>query len=213
MANTNYGACFAIKIKTTASEKAIDILRGDKERLDKAALSAITGKIVYIGLMYCEKGNNEVISFKGKEKDILQEFWNYVNTCSNVGVSLISWYGNTFDFPFIYQRTIVNGVKLKTMFPPMESLNTFNQNKGENKLIDLGKIWSCNKFGSNNNLYDVGYACGVIPKLVYNMLIQNADHESLVNSIISNDEEKQKLAEVVIRSELTIIKTLFYLLI
>lgn len=204
--NLNY----AIKIKTIPDDKS-RIINCDA---DKAALQAITAKIIYIGILNCDDTENNVVSFYGEEKTILEEFWKYVGSRSEVinGINAITWNGSSFDIPFIYQRTVINRIAAKTTFASMENLNTFNQNKCASKITDLSKVWSCNRYGYINSLYDVGFACNIIPDIIYKAL-NSYTYLNFSDDLTSNDDNRKNKALEMVKTELLIIKTLFKLII
>ena len=92
-----------------AATEAIKVTEEDEEELfRKTSFDGTHGRICCIGVIWendAGKIHKEVI--KGEEKEILVRFWHIAQTVDLfIGHNLFG-----FDFPFIYQRSIINGVK------------------------------------------------------------------------------------------------------
>lgn len=99
--------------------------------LSKSALDAATGMILVIGY---KSADFEFID-EGREEILLSNFWDlYKRLKSNS--KLISFYGHSFDLPFIVRRSLVNGIPI-----PADAIK---QNRfWHDSFIDLAEIWSC----------------------------------------------------------------------
>lgn len=76
--------------------------------IETNGLSALESRITCISLSLLESEN--IHSFSGEdEKLIIETFWNAIDN----GDTIITFNGNCFDFPFIIQRSIILGIKVK----------------------------------------------------------------------------------------------------
>lgn len=133
---------------------------------DKLCLNGITSEICCIGVkVWNDSTGDEYFKIFDNhvEVELLKEFWGFINdlTFKNY-VNVYTWYGNTFDIPIIYQRSAINSVLINKYFPSQSTLGTFNADKCACRLIDVGKIWSCNKFTTFDKLNHVAYAFGLV---------------------------------------------------
>ena len=153
---------YAVKIKLEPGDILKDSIL-DNSIAPNLNVSGALNKICCIGVQNLLTNNIKVFDYPD-EKELLKDFWNFVNKDVDGidGVQLISWNGKAFDFPIIYQRTVANNICMTTKFPMMEDINTFNEKNCLNKLVDLSKIWSCNVFNRNDKLLHVAYACGFV---------------------------------------------------
>jgi hypothetical protein len=101
---------------------------------DKAALSATTGRLVAIGLMYPSPGARIIDCDSDREEDGLRQFWQEVDACLKLGVPMIGFNSNYFDLPFAIRRSwilgvpIPAGVRIGRFFNPL--------------FIDLMRVWA-----------------------------------------------------------------------
>lgn len=109
------------------------------DQLEDAALSAITGRVLVIGVLWSGKSTPNY--YEGEEKDMLEAFWLEYTYSRNV-TAPPPWVGfntNGFDIPFIIRRSIVCGVKPAKLITergyPMDHL------------IDLRQIWAAGERG------------------------------------------------------------------
>lgn len=104
-----------------------------------AALSAITGRVVAVGIYICGDGVDEqdsqaIIDCDGdRESEGLEEFWVEVSDALYAGVSIAGWNIYGFDLPFLVRRSWMLDVAVP------EGLR-----KGRywsEQLIDLMQVW------------------------------------------------------------------------
>lgn len=109
--------------------------------IETTGLDSINSRITCIVLMNIN--TEEIISFYGQnEKCILDNFWNFVN--KNV-TKLFSFYGDSFDLPFIIKRSIINNEKINIvnhidLAKVINSLHISNKPYEKGKLSDWAKI-------------------------------------------------------------------------
>ena len=109
----------------------------------------ITQKIKIIGI-YNPKCEYKIF-YNEDESKLLKDFWDYVNDINNDVVTLVGWASKSYDFPLIYQRTIINKIYITNMrFPLISEL----QNYKNDNLLDAALLWKCG--GSKcDSLYQV----------------------------------------------------------
>lgn len=116
-------------------EKIAAVLAAKKEEwLSSAALSAVTGRVLAIGILNAETGTFEALT--GDEADILQIFWNRVSPKENHGAITDSWIGfnsNRFDLPFLVRRSWVCKVEIPSTVISGRYLNQ--------RFIDLMEVY------------------------------------------------------------------------
>lgn len=137
----NKNNLYSIKIKAIPIENQL-------ENLESCGFG-ITQKIKIIGLYNPQCGYK--IFYDEDESNLLKTFWGYANDPKNNIVTLIGWASKSYDFPLIYQRTIINKVAIKDMrFPLITEL----QNYKNDNLLDAALLWKCG--GSKcDSLYQV----------------------------------------------------------
>lgn len=144
----------------------------EAESDSQACLSSLTGKICAIAVVLQsikgDKIDQSLISYytNKDESKLLEDFWsamvNFEKDFFQPGDScrIVTW--GDFDIPFIFQRSVIVGQSSQgcTLFPSMDTYNTFKQN-GRAPAINLMKIWSCNSY-SHEKLWFVGAALGLV---------------------------------------------------
>jgi len=125
-----------------------------QEQKDKAALSAMTGRVVAIGTL--EDG---VCYAKGLDEStceikLICDFWDLYERGRDERRSFIGFNSDDFDIPFLCQRSIILGVK-----PP----ETLIQNRRyiDSTFIDLRKLWGFGKNNPSGSLDSICKACGI----------------------------------------------------
>ncbi|MFO0940107.1 MAG: ribonuclease H-like domain-containing protein [Pirellulales bacterium] len=150
--------------------------------IDAAALSALTGEVLAIGYL----GAKEIIDHQGKfsEKQILTRFWSQFLTCRNSGRSLVGWNIESFDLPFICQRSALLGVTVPDKVFTETGYVSF-------QFIDLMKRWMRPNRQAGVKLDTVARAMGfdgkpegITGKFFYELF--QTDRESAL-SYLSND--------------------------
>ncbi|MEK6862753.1 MAG: ribonuclease H-like domain-containing protein [Nanoarchaeota archaeon] len=106
----------------------------DKKLTDASrSLDPNYSKIIVIGLKY----NDEIKLLTGEEKDILNEFWNFIKENN---FTIVTHNGYNFDVPFIIARSIINNIQISKEI----NLNHWNMLKSNH--IDAMLIFSQNVF-------------------------------------------------------------------
>jgi hypothetical protein len=127
-----------------------------EDQLADAALSALTGRVLLIGCLV----DNETTPrwFEGPEDYLLQNFWDFYHQTRSVSRDS-RWVGfNThdFDWPFVVQRSYINGVKPATILTDRGYLL--------DGLVDLRKLWQCGNRQITGSLDFIGRAMGFTGK-------------------------------------------------
>lgn len=118
--------------------------------MDRAALSALTGRVLAIGVM---RGPDIRIIGVESESEMLAMFWNHWRD-ERLGSAYVGFCTKTFDLPFMFQRSVILQVPV-----PM---NLFDGRYWNSRFIDLQERWLC--FGRNSegaSLDSVCRACGL----------------------------------------------------
>ncbi len=126
-----------VKEHEIAYEKAL--LAYQANVVSKAALNALTGRVVAIGIK--TTGEEKILS--GEESDFLKEFWEFVGTHTE---NFVGWNTNGFDIPFLVRRSW----KLGVIVP-----NIFNGRYIDKRFIDLMEVFGCGEYGYKAKLDDV----------------------------------------------------------
>ena len=121
-----------------------------QEQLNEAALSALTGRVLVIGVL----DPNGYEFFEGAESDLLDEFWNYYDSLNNTKGQgrWIGFSSNDFDWPFIIQRSFINAIKT--------SVRIDHRGYLPRTLVDLRKLWQCGNKQSLGKLDSIAKAMG-----------------------------------------------------
>lgn len=115
------------------------------DQLEAAALSPITGKVLAIGVMLdgeiklgASTMKPEPMLFHGEnEMNLLDDFWEFYRDHHDPG-DTHEWVGfniNSFDLPFLWKRSIINGIKPPTLFT--------ERGYPMSHFVDLRQIWQC----------------------------------------------------------------------
>ncbi|MGM5484090.1 MAG: ribonuclease H-like domain-containing protein [Nanobdellota archaeon] len=109
----------------------------EEEKLKK--LNPIDSYIVAIGIM---KGDEEIL-FNGDEKDILRDFWNFIE--KNEGKKIVGFNIKKFDIPFITSRSFIKNVKvsplqLSKVIDVREWINAYRYGQTRGKLKEFAKL-------------------------------------------------------------------------
>ncbi len=106
----------------------------DKKLTDaKRSMDPNYSKVIVIGLKY----NDELKLLTGNEKDILNEFWNFIRENNS---TIVTHNGYSFDVPFIVARSIINNIEI----PIIINTNPWNMLKSNH--LDTMLIFSQNVF-------------------------------------------------------------------
>jgi hypothetical protein len=121
---------------------------------DRGALDATTGRVVAIGYMN-DAGKHVIHDIrKADEPRMLREFWLQFAKMREARRSMIGFYSNRFDVPFICRRSWMLGVEVpSSAFTPTGYLSpTF---------VDLADKWKCGDRMHSINLDTLAKALGV----------------------------------------------------
>lgn len=127
-----------------------------QEQKNKAALSAMTGRVVAIGftdingVAFADCINDP----DSDELTLLCKFWDLYESCRDTRLNMVGFNSDDFDLPFLCQRSIVLGCK-----PP----STVIQNKRflDSCFVDLRKLWGFGKLNPSGSLDAICRACGI----------------------------------------------------
>jgi len=122
--------------------------------MDRAALSAITGHVLAIGY----RGAKTVIRGRefspDNEADLLVEFWGKFKECQKKRRPMVGFYSNSFDVPFLYQRSLILSVDVPS--------NVVDGGQWLNKtFVDLKNYWCCGNRSIGDNLDTISRAFGI----------------------------------------------------
>lgn len=113
------------------------IAQAEVEYREKAALSALTGQVLCIGIM--EAGEEPALltgdeSSDDREAELLGEFWRLVSL--DPSDTWAGHYSNAFDLPFLYRRSLILGVDV-----PDFVIN--RRGHWSESFVDLMDVWRC----------------------------------------------------------------------
>lgn len=101
--------------------------------VDKAALSAVAGRVVAIG--YWRNGQPR-ISAKPEEEETIRGFWGMYQHCQLAGAHIIGFNSLGFDVPFLVRRSWLLGIPV----PP----SVIERGRYWSPVfIDLMQVWNC----------------------------------------------------------------------
>jgi hypothetical protein len=107
--------------------------------VERAALSAVTGRVAMIGFWWTENPEPEVYSLKapddGSEARMLLDWWDRVHSALTSGLPLIGFNCHRFDMPFLIRRSLALRVPVPRGILPGASGYL------PNTIIDLMKVW------------------------------------------------------------------------
>lgn len=145
---------FAPEIEAPSNYKdpaKIEAYKAEKLRewKDSAALSAITGKVLAIGLRY----QGEFIPLIGDEATVIKEFWQRVTRNGAFIADLIGFNNASFDIPFLVRRSWKLGVDVPSTLVNGRYLNS--------RIIDLMQVWKCGDYQASVSLDKLARYLGV----------------------------------------------------
>lgn len=149
--------------------------------ISRAALNALTGRIVAIGI----KTATEEKILSGEEADFLKEFWEFVGTHTE---NLVGWNTSGFDIPFMMRRSWACGVIVPQIF---------NGRFLDKRFIDLMEVFGCGEYGYKAKLDDVAQFLGVQGK--YD---GDCTGEAFAEKFLSNDPIARAQAEEYLKCDL-----------
>jgi len=131
------------------------IAAAEASAIEDAALSAITGEVVCIGIMHPDGQRTFLDATLKDEKACLEMFWDMVSLIKPYdGPSEWAGWNNTgFDFPFNIQRSFFHGVNVPT--------GIMHGRYFDKRFIDLMVNFTCGVYGSYQSLDKVAKFLGV----------------------------------------------------
>jgi hypothetical protein len=113
--------------------------------IDKAALDALTGRVVAVGYLYTEEGETEVFDVtlpKMTERKLIEMFWASVQSCGEA-TAVIGHNLHGFDLPFLIRRSFILGIPIPA--GTLENGRYFASN-----FVDTMRVWACGVGGMNS---------------------------------------------------------------
>jgi hypothetical protein len=128
------------------------------EQVEKAALSALTGRVVAIGYKLPSGSNRIVGTGRGiDETGVLMDFWTCCSNAKAKGHRLIGHNIFGFDLPFLVQRSFMVGVTV-----PAGVQTIWKQRLGWDDLFhDTMSRWVCGTYGQYCSLDRISRALGM----------------------------------------------------
>ncbi len=125
-----------------------------QEHKNKAALSAMTGRVIAIGTKCCDSLQLDCINDSTNEEIIIRSFWHMYLSIQNDKWNLVGFNSDDFDIPFLCQRSVILGIKIP---------DSLIQNRRfiNSTFIDLRKLWGFGKLNPSGSLDAVCRACGI----------------------------------------------------
>lgn len=167
----------------------------DDALLHQTSLDGTFGRILCIGFIKESNGKIKKGVLTGEEPEILLEFWKLAKDVDQfIGHCILE-----FDFPFVYQRSVIHGVKPRfdisfsrytsepiydtmhewTKWSGRVSLNTlskvlgFESSKGN---LDGSKVWPYYQAGRVQEIYDYCLADVALTRQIYHRMVFEEDN-------------------------------------
>lgn len=115
--------------------------------LDKAALSALTGRVLAIGLL--EVGGKFHLIANDDEKLMIAEFWTHF---ANTPGKWVGFNSNRFDLPFLMRRSWALNMKLPRVRSGRYWVDEF---------VDLRDLWQCGDYQAEGSLDNICRSFGL----------------------------------------------------
>ncbi len=144
------------KIEAAREQHEADREKAKVKFIDRAALSAVTGRVVAIGYL---RGDGRTGFDVGdldpsiREGGLLIRFWRHYLYCRDKKTHLIGFDSNRFDLPFLIRRSWKHGIEV----PPMVLAGRYF----DKAFIDLKLEWSCGDYSEFISLDKVARFLGV----------------------------------------------------
>lgn len=132
-----------VKIAAYKAEKLV-------EWVESAALSAVTGRLLAIGIR--ENGSTLIIC-EDDEAAMLAQFWEYVAPLGKIRAPLVGFNSNRFDVPFLVRRSWRNRVPVPG--------GIVNGRYLSNAFIDLMQLWQVGDYQATVKLDTLARWLGV----------------------------------------------------
>lgn len=126
-----------------------------QEQKNKAALSAMTGRVVAIGTIEDGVCYAKCLDDSTCETKLICDFWDlYEQTRDSHMGYLVGFNSDDFDIPFLCQRSVILGI-------PIPDSVIQNRRYIDSTFIDLRKLWGFGKLNPSGSLDAVCRACGI----------------------------------------------------
>ena len=144
------------KAETLAKWQAEELPALREAALEAAALSPITGKVLAIGVMVDETPN---LIHGENEAEVLNDFWKIYRELgmpSRRGGDWVGFNTDSFDLPFVWKRSIINGIAPPLLFT--------ERGYPLGHFIDLQRMWQCGDRQAHGSLDVIARLCGFAGK-------------------------------------------------
>lgn len=149
----------------------------------KAALSALTGEVIAIGI----KTSDKEMILEGDESEILDQFWDlYRSDSSNI---FVGWNISGFDIPFMVRRSWKLGVSFPYWVYDGRYLNK--------DFVDLMTMFGCGEYGYKIKLDTVAKYLGVPGKYT-----GDCTGEMFADKFLSGNKEARAQAEEYLKCDI-----------
>lgn len=164
-----------------------------KTTLEKAPLSAITGRVLVVG--YLQEPDTllwQDIFEDDNEATLLTRFWENVKVCIEKRGKLVGQNIKNFDLPFLVQRSWILGVK------PVNIFSSFRTATFADFVVDIRDLWRVNMFKTNspindvikeNSLATIAKALGLPPKTNEGKNFEKIFRENLEQALEYNKQD------------------------
>lgn len=163
---------------------AADVAAKRREWMDRAALSALTGRVLAIGILRGDADKPEIVHGVNEEA-MIQWFWDMLPECGGMA----SFNGHAFDLPYLVRRSW----KLRIPVPPIRSgrywCSTF---------IDLRDIWALGDFRAEGTLDQISQHLGLPAKVGSGKLFfetYSSDPEAAIAYLVGDLMRTRELAK------------------
>lgn len=91
----------------------LEIESTNEEICKAASLNPLMGRIACIGIIHKDKKTRIEKTFfdRDSEKNLLESFWTYISE-KQIAMKTVTFNGLTFDLPFLYFRSMINGIDI-----------------------------------------------------------------------------------------------------
>jgi hypothetical protein len=107
-----------------------------QEFVERAALSAITGRVLAVGYLATESGKHAIDDGNGNECEMLANFWGKYSKCRSAGRKMVGHNCLSFDIPFLVRRSWLLDVEVpSTLLDKLKWLDPI--------FVDTMALWGC----------------------------------------------------------------------
>lgn len=131
----------------------------ETESVSKAALDALTGRVLAVGYFHAREQEFDLHIHDGTangERKLLVAFWAAVSFATGGSATLVGHNIHGFDLPFLIQRSRLLGVSM----PPLGELLFRNRYWAE-CFVDTMQNWNCGKYNAYTSLDRLAKAFGL----------------------------------------------------